>query len=83
MSMFRARRHDGTERTVHADRVLTDSLHTIFEVRAAQDWQVVLALPTDTVAAVQRRITEVDGRWSWVVERPQHTLGVRHVRGIT
>jgi hypothetical protein len=78
--MFRVRRYDGTDRTVEADRVLTDTLQTIFEDRHERDWEVVLSPPNETVAGVLRRITESDGRRGWVVERPQRALGNRHRR---
>lgn len=78
MPLFRVRTHMGSEQTVDAHRVITDSLHTSFEHRADGRWDTVLELPNDTVAAVHRRGNEYDGRWRWITEQPQPALGVRH-----
>ena len=76
MPVFRARCQDGSELIVDADRVLSSSLHTIFQVRRNGVWAVVLELRNDTVVALERRIAEMDDRWSWTAELPTRRLGL-------
>jgi hypothetical protein len=76
--LFRVRTPDGGDQIVEAHRVIADTLHTSFEHRNDGQWHTVLELLNDTVAAVHRRIHELDGRWRWTIERPQRALGVRH-----
>lgn len=74
MRIYRVRLVDGRERLVAADRVTGNEMSTTFEVRSQDQWQIVLHLPADGIASVARRITEVDGRWTWVRTDPEQRL---------
>ncbi|MGH8869008.1 MAG: hypothetical protein ACRDYU_13565 [Actinomycetes bacterium] len=74
MPLFRLRTHDGAEQTVQANRVVSDATATRFERPSAGAWAAVLEVPTDDVSAIARRITEFDGRWTWITERPQDVV---------
>lgn len=77
MPTYRVQTRDGAERTVWADRVIADWAQTAFERRSEGQWETVLVVPNRQVAGVFRRVTEAEGRPSWVTERPQQALGRR------
>lgn len=70
MRIYRVRLADGRERQIAADRVTADATSTTFEVRTQGRWEIVLHLPTVGIESIARRITEVDGRWTWVKTDP-------------
>lgn len=62
---------------ITADRVRADSHVTLFERLKDSNWDVVLELPTPSVQGIQRRLTELDGRWIWRAEQPMPAVGLR------
>lgn len=91
MRIYRVRLADGRERQIAADRVTGDAMSTTFEIRTQGRWEIVLHLPTVGIESIARRITEVDGRWTWVKTDPLKTgsdgtpisapAGIEAVRG--
>lgn len=71
MRFFRVHLTDGLEHEVWADRAVADPASTCFQVRAHDRWDVVLRVPTDRIASLTRRLTEVQGAWLWVPTQPQ------------
>lgn len=77
MPTFKAVTHDGCEHVIEAQRVVADAAATSFERRHNGRWDTVLALPSDEVREVRRRINELDGRAQWIPETPWKALGTR------
>jgi hypothetical protein len=64
---------------VQATRVVTDGVVLCFENRIGERWQSCLSLPVGPVRRVQRRVNEPDGRWTWLLVRPDGVVvGHRH-----
>jgi hypothetical protein len=81
MRIYRVRTVEGDERQIAADRVIADATTTCFEVRGTGRWEKVLGLPSGRIESVARRVTEVDGRGTWVRTEPTRVLGSPAVTG--
>jgi hypothetical protein len=77
MPTYRVHDRDMGDRTVQAVRVITDGAEVCFENQIAGRWQSALALPAERVLRLQRRVNEHDGRWRWIIARPELVAG-RH-----
>lgn len=77
MAQFRVRLVDGGERTVVAQRVVTDHDSIVFENRGADAWTVIHEVPHTQVDIVQRRVVEFSGMARWITERPAAPAGSR------
>ena len=68
MTMYRVREIDGSRRSVTAGRVVATETEALFQSPGTGGWVTVDAVPLRTVARVERRFNEPDGRVRWVDE---------------
>ena len=69
MPHYRVKTTDGSLTTVQAHRVVMRDGETTFERRTKDSWRQQLSLSNHDIETVQRRVSEIDGRWTWVLER--------------
>lgn len=77
MAQFKVRLVDGAERTVVAQRVVTNHGSIVFENRDADAWTVIHEVPHAQVDSLQRRVVEFSGMARWITERPAEPAGSR------
>lgn len=77
MAQFKIRLVGGDERTVVAQRVVTDRNVTIFESRGGDGWNVVHEVPSVEIDTLQRRVVEFSGMARWITERPGEVTASR------
>lgn len=68
MAHFRVRCIDGTEKTVHAQRVSRVGSRLVFHERVPETWRTVCEISSDDVEDVHRRIIEHNGNLRWISE---------------
>ena len=70
MAQYKVRLLDGAERTVVAQRVVSDQDVLVFETRGGGAWTVVDQVANNDVDVIQRRVVEYSGMARWITERP-------------
>ncbi|MGJ7442899.1 hypothetical protein [Aquipuribacter sp. MA13-13] len=70
------KRTDGSLTTVQAHRVVVRDGATTFEHRTRDSWHPELSVRNHDIDTVQRRVSEIDGRWTWVLEQPVEGRGL-------
>jgi hypothetical protein len=76
MAQFKVRLRDGVERTVVAQRVVSNQDLLVFQTLGEGAWRVVDQVANEDVDVIQRRVVEYSGMARWITERPPAATGV-------
>lgn len=76
MAQYKVRLRDGAERTVVAQRVVSNQDLLVFQTRGEGAWRVVDQVANEDVDVIQRRVVEHSGMARWITERPPAATGV-------
>lgn len=69
MAQYKVRLLDGAERTVIAQRVVSDHDLFVFETRGGGTWTVVDQVANEDVDVIQRQVVEYSGMARWITVR--------------
>lgn len=81
MPTFQLQLHDGSSKVVVAGRALSDENGLCLEQLVDGRWKCVYAVSHDDVDRFQRRVTEPNGSWTWILARPKPASIVRDPAG--
>ena len=76
MAQYKVRLLDGAERTVVAQRVVSNQNLLEFQTRGQGAWRVVHQVANEDVDVIQRRVVEYSGMARWITDRPPAATGL-------